>query len=154
MADRAITERFRAWLRERNLPVTSQRLQIAELMLAAPGHLSAEDVVTQLRDQGITLGVATVYRTIDLLLQAQLVTERDFGEGFRRFEPVRERSEPGRLTCAVCGATQEFRDERVDTLARGIALAHGLAFDHHQLVITGTCLRCQHASLASDRSIP
>jgi len=80
------TDRFRAFLRERRLPVTQQRLAIADVLLSAPAHLSAEDVAAVLAKQGQTVGLATIYRTLDLLVASGLAEERDFGEGFKRYE--------------------------------------------------------------------
>lgn len=81
---------FKAFLRERNLPFTPQRLAIADVVLAADRHLSADEVIRGVRSRGAVAGAATVYRTIDLLVESGLVVERDFGEGFRRFEPARD----------------------------------------------------------------
>lgn len=153
MADGAVVERFRAFLRDQDLPVTSQRLVIAELMLNAPGHLSAEDVATQVGEKGHKVGLATVYRTIDLLLESGLLVERDFGEGFRRFEPARDIPHHEHLLCTTCGAVDEFRDERIEEITRGIALARGFAREMHRLVIHGTCRACQRAPGALDRRL-
>ena len=68
-------ERFRGWLKQRNLPPTPQRFAIAAVVLGAERPLSAEDVVDRLRTKGPAPGTATVYRTIDLLIDCGLVTE-------------------------------------------------------------------------------
>ncbi len=146
MADADVGERFRAFLRDRNLPVTSQRLAIAELLLHAPGHLSADDVAAQLVEKGHTIGLATVYRTIDLLVASGLVLERDFGEGFRRFEPARDMPHHYHLTCTVCGAVSEFHDDRIEEIIRASALARGFVAARHRLLIGGTCRDCRSSS--------
>lgn len=153
MADDEVVERFRAFLRERSLPLTSQRLVIAGLLLNAPGHLSAEDVAALVRDTGHTAGLATVYRTIDLLVESGLVVERDFGEGFRRFEPARDIPRHEHLLCSVCGAVEEFRDDRIDEITRNIASARGFSRERHQLVIHGVCRACQRKAPAIDRRL-
>lgn len=153
MADDAVVERFRAYLAEKELPVTSQRLVIAALLLHAPGHLSAEDVASQVKDQGHKVGLATVYRTIDLLVDSGLVVERDFGEGFRRFEPARDIPRHEHLLCSVCGAVEEFRDERIEEITRNIATVRGFSRERHRLVIHGVCRACQRAAPAIDRRL-
>ena len=152
MADDAVTGRFRAYLREKELPVTSQRLVIAELLLRAPGHLSAEDIASQVLEHGHKVGLATVYRTIDLLVDSGLVVERDFGEGFRRFEPARDMPKHEHLLCSVCGALEEFRDARIEEITRNIAAVRGFSRDRHQLVIHGVCRACQGVA-AIDRRL-
>jgi Fur family ferric uptake transcriptional regulator len=153
MADGAVVERFRAFVRERNLPVTSQRLVIAELMLNAPGHMSAEDVAGRLRETGQAVGLATIYRTIDLLLESGLLVARDFGEGFRRFEPARDTPQHEHLLCTNCGAVEEFHDEHIEQITRAIALSRGFARERHRLVIHGLCRNCQLATPAPDRRL-
>ena len=90
MSDHPVVDRFVGYLREHNLPVTAQRLAIAETLLTSHRHLSAEEVAQEVTAAGRKVGTATVYRTIDTLLESGLVVERDFGEGFRRFEPARD----------------------------------------------------------------
>ncbi len=153
MADDAVVERFRAFLREKSLPVTSQRLVLAELLLKSPGHLSADDVAALVRDHGHKVGLATVYRTIDLLVESGLVVERDFGEGFRRFEPARDVPRHEHMLCSTCGAVEEFRDERIDEITRHIAAARGFSRERHHLVIHGVCRACQRTAPAIDRRL-
>lgn len=153
MADGSLGSRFRAYLRERNLPVTSQRLVIADLVLNAPGHLSAEDVAGQLAEKGHAVGLATVYRTLDLLVESQLVVERDFGEGFRRFEPARDEPPHYHLTCEVCGGVAEFLDSRVEDIVRHNAHMRSFVPSRHRLVVHGTCRDCRRTT-ATDRRHP
>lgn len=146
MADPDVRERFRAFLREQNLPVTSQRLVIGDLLLNAPGHLSAEDVASQLSEKGQVVGLATIYRTLDLLVNSGLVVERDFGEGFKRFEPARNLPHHYHLTCTVCGSVTEFLDERIEQMIRTAAAARGFVPSRHRLLVHGTCRDCRGAA--------
>ncbi len=146
MADDAVVDRFRTWLREHNLPVTPQRLTIAEVLLASDRHLSAEDVATELSARGSSIGTATVYRTIDVLVESGLVVERDFGEGFRRFEPARDVPHHEHLLCTVCGKVEEFRDERLERMTTLAAEARGFSRQRHRLVIYGVCRECQRGT--------
>ncbi len=134
---------FRTYLRDQNLPVTLQRLAIADVVLSATDHLSAEEVATAVRARGSNVGTATVYRTLDVLIASGLVVERDFGEGFRRFEPARDVPQHEHLLCTSCGAVIEFRDERLDRITTLHAEAHGFARQRHRLVIYGVCAECQ-----------
>jgi Fur family ferric uptake transcriptional regulator len=146
VADDAVVDRFRTWLREHNLPVTPQRLTIAEVLLASDRHLSAEDVATELSARGSSIGTATVYRTIDVLVESGLVVERDFGEGFRRFEPARDVPHHEHLLCTVCGKVEEFRDERLERMTTLAAEARGFSRQRHRLVIYGVCRECQRGT--------
>ena len=134
---------FRVYLREHNLPVTAQRLAIAEVVLGSDRHLSAEEIEQELAARGAAAGTATVYRTLEVLVRSGLVVERDFGEGFKRFEPARDVPHHEHLLCSVCGRVKEFRDERLERMTTLIAEAHGYARQRHRLVIYGVCGECQ-----------
>jgi Fur family transcriptional regulator, ferric uptake regulator len=136
-------EAFIAYLREHNLPVTAQRLAVAEVVLGSDRHLSADDVARELARRGAAAGTATVYRTLEVLVRSGLVVERDFGEGFRRFEPARDAPHHEHMLCTVCGRVREFRDERIERMTMLMAEAHGFARQRHRLVIYGVCAECQ-----------
>ena len=139
---------FRDYLRDHNLPVTAQRLAIAEVVLGSDRHLSAEEVERELARRGAAAGTATVYRTLEVLVRSGLVVERDFGEGFKRFEPARDVPHHEHLLCSVCGRVREFRDERLERMTMLIAEANCYARQRHRLVIYGVCEECQRAPRA------
>jgi Fur family transcriptional regulator, ferric uptake regulator len=138
-------DRLRAWMSERRLPLTPQRLAVAELLLGSNRHLSAEELVGGLAKRGIKVGAATVYRTIDVLLESGLIEERDRGEGFRRFEPKRDLPHHEQLLCTSCGRVEEFREPSLDRMTHRVADAHGFERERHRLVIYGTCGDCRRA---------
>lgn len=143
MADVAVVDRFRDWLRQHNLPVTAQRIAIADVLLRSDRHLSAEEVAGELSTRGTKIGTATVYRTIDVLLESGLAVERDFGEGFRRFEPARDVPHHEHLLCTRCGKVEEFRDARLERMTVSVAEARGFTRERHRLVIYGVCRDCR-----------
>jgi Fur family ferric uptake transcriptional regulator len=134
---------------ERQLPLTPQRLAIADLLLASDRHLSAEELIDALAEKGIKVGTATVYRTIDVMLESGFVQERDRGEGFRRFAPRRELPHHEQLLCTACGRVEEFRDAALERITQRVAGAHGFVRERHRLVIYGTCADCQGAAQAA-----
>ena len=143
MASDDVIDAFRAYLREHNLPITAQRLAIADIILGSGSHLSAEDIMLELGARGASVGTATVYRTLEVLLRSGLVVERDFGEGFKRFEAARGIPHHEHLLCSICGRVTEFRDERLERMTMLIAEQHGYRRHGHRLVITGICEACR-----------
>jgi Fur family ferric uptake transcriptional regulator len=141
-----VIEEFRAYLRDHNLPVTAQRQAVAEVVLAGERHLSAEEIEQELATRGIPVGTATVYRTLDVLLKSGLVVERDFGEGFKRYEPARGIPQHEHLLCTVCGRVTEFRDERLERMTTLLAESHGFVRQRHRLVIYGLCGECSRGN--------
>jgi Fur family ferric uptake transcriptional regulator len=140
-----LLDQFRRYLRERNLPVTLQRELVAEVVFTAGGHLSVEDIVARLRERGAHVGTATVYRTLDLLTESGMIVQRDFGEGFRRFERMRggDVQHHEHLICIRCGKVIEFTNERLERMKALIAEEYGFRHHHHRLEIFGTCPDCQ-----------
>jgi Fur family transcriptional regulator, ferric uptake regulator len=139
----SVTDGFARYLRDHNLPVTPQRLSIAEIVLGSDAHLSAEEVRRALATRGAAAGTATVYRTLELLVKSGLAVERDFEEGFRRYEAARGIPQHEHLLCTQCGRVEEFRDERLERMTTLIAEAHDFSRQRHRLVIYGLCAACR-----------
>jgi Fur family transcriptional regulator, ferric uptake regulator len=137
---------FRNYLREHNLPVTAQRVAIADIVLGTDRHLSAEDIADALREQGAAAGTATVYRTLEVLVKSGLVVERDFGEGFKRYEASRGVPHHEHLICTSCGRVTEFRDERLERMTTLLAEMHDYTRQRHRLVIHGLCGECRRGT--------
>ncbi|HEU4642172.1 MAG TPA: Fur family transcriptional regulator [Gemmatimonadaceae bacterium] len=146
----AVIEEFRDYLRAHNLPVTPQRVAVAEVVLLADRHFSAEEVQRELTARGLKVGTATVYRTLEVLVRSGLVMERDFGEGFRRYESARGIPQHEHLLCTMCGKVVEFQDDRLDRMSTLLAESHGFARERHRLVIYGVCAECQREGGARD----
>lgn len=143
---------FRRFLRERSLPVTSQREQVADVLFAAGGHLSVDDIEQLLRSRDVHVGKATIYRTLDLLVESRMVVERDFGEGFRRYERVPGHPHHEHLICLRCGKVVEFQNDRLERLKALIADEYGFQHSHHRLEIYGVCRECQQRDGAARTS--
>jgi Fur family ferric uptake transcriptional regulator len=140
----ALLERFREYMRDHNLPVTNQREAVASAVFHSEAHLSVEEIELVLRADGVHVGTATVYRTLDLLHRAGLIREHDFGEGFRRYEPQAAWTHHEHLICVECGKVVEFSSERIERMKGLIAEEHGFRHHHHRLEIYGVCRDCQH----------
>ena len=139
----ALVDRFRAYLRNHRLPVTRQRDLIAELVFRSAEHPSAEVIERALEAKGAPVGTATVYRTLDLLVESGLARSHDFGEGFRRFEPVVAESRHGHLVCTRCGRVAEFSNELLERILPVIADEHEFRHAHHRVEIHGVCADCR-----------
>src|SRR5207237_811896 len=113
-----LLEEFRRHLAEHNLPATPQRLAVAEAVFFAGEHLSAEEVGRRVAKR-VAVGTATIYRTLDLLVRAGLAKEHDFGEGFKRYEPLAAGQAHGHCICSSCGQARGFGN---DVVARVTAL--------------------------------
>ena len=137
---------FRRYLSDHNLPLTQQRLAVAEILFFAADHLSAEDVARQLARKGEAVGTATVYRTLDLLVRSGLVREHDFGEGFKRYEPMAAGQVHEHCVCSSCGKVMEFSNDRLERMIALLAEEVEFRPHHHRLEVYGLCRECQQAN--------
>lgn len=137
---------FRRFLTDRNLPATQQRLAVATVVLDAADHLSAEDVLRRVAKRGADVGLATVYRTLDLLVSSGLVAERDFGEGFRRYEPVAPGQAHEHCICSACGRVMELSNDRLERVIALVAEEVEFRPHHHHLEVFGLCRDCQQSN--------
>jgi len=137
---------FRRYLGDHNLPLTQQRLAVAEILFFAADHLSAEDVARQLARKGEAVGTATVYRTLDLLVRSGLVREHDFGEGFKRYEPMAAGQVHEHCVCSSCGKVMEFSNDRLERMIALLAEEVEFRPHHHRLEVYGLCRECQQAN--------
>jgi Fur family ferric uptake transcriptional regulator len=143
----ALLERFRRHLREHRQPVTRQRDLVAQVVLLSEDHLSVEGILRQLKQQGEQVGTATVYRTLDLLVQSGLVRANEFGEGFKRYEPMLAQADHEHLICERCGRVVEFTNERLERMLPVLADEHGFQHRRHRVEVYGVCHACLRQEL-------
>jgi Fur family transcriptional regulator, ferric uptake regulator len=137
-----LLDEFRRYLGDHNLPATQQRLAVAEAVFFAGEHLSAEEIGRRVAKRG-AVGTATVYRTLDLLVRAGLAKEHDFGEGFKRYEPLAAGQVHEHCICSSCGRVTEFSNDRLERMIALVAEEVEFRPDHHRLEIYGVCRSCQ-----------
>lgn len=139
---------FGRYLREHGLPVTHQREVVADVVFSSSAHLSVDDIESEVRSAGEHIGKATIYRTLDLLVKSNLVGERDFGEGFKRYEhrlsrePIHEH-----LICLSCAKVIEFQHSGVHQIEALVTAEHGFRPSRHKLEIYGLCKECHEAGV-------
>lgn len=141
-----LMETFRRYLSDRNLPATHQRLAVAEVVFFAGDHVSAEDVAQRVGKRSGPIGTATVYRTLDLLVRSGLVKEHDFGEGFKRYEPMPAGQAHEHCICSSCGRVMEFANDRLERMIALLAEEVEFRPHHHRLEIYGLCRSCQQSN--------
>jgi Fur family ferric uptake transcriptional regulator len=149
-----VVERFRRYLRERRQPVTRPRVAVAEALVAREDHPSVEQLRRRLQQRGERLGMATLYRTVDALVSGGLAREHDFGEGFKRYEAVRERVEHAHLVCRRCAGVTEFRSERLERMLRMTADEHHFHYERHRVEVHGVCPSCRTRELEGLAATP
>jgi Fur family ferric uptake transcriptional regulator len=143
----ALVDRFRRYLRDHHQPLTRQRDQVAQIVLLSEEHLSVDEILRLLRQQGEAVGTATVYRTLEVLVESGLVRAHDFGEGFKRYEAMPAQAHHEHLICERCGRVVEFQNERLERMLPILADEHGYEHQRHRVEIYGVCGDCRRREL-------
>ena len=143
----ALLERFRRYLRDHHQPVTRQRDLVAQVVFLSEEHLSVEGIVRLLKQRGEAVGTATVYRTLEVLVESGLVRAHDFGEGFKRYEPMPAQTHHEHLICERCGRVVEFQNVQLERMLPIIADEHAYQHQRHRVEIYGVCGECRRGEL-------
>ena len=136
---------LRQKFKDRDYKLTPQRQVILQVFLDnRDKHLSAEDVHNIVRQQSNDIGLATVYRTLELLSELEILQKMDFGDGRSRYE-INETNTPHHhhhLICLSCGRVIEFADDLMDNLENIIAKNSNFTIVDHQVKFYGYCQEC------------
>jgi Fur family ferric uptake transcriptional regulator len=108
---------------------------------------SAQEIVDGIRAAGGTVGVASVYRAVETLVDLRLVQRVDVGDGIARFEPSREGDHHHHhLVCGDCGKVEPFTDEPLERALARAAGRLGYGLDQHDVVLRGACEDCRDSA--------
>lgn len=114
-------------------------------------HLSAEDIYMKAHQICPAVGLTSVYRTLDLLVQLSMVDKFDFGDGRARYELAEGSSgvkHHHHLVCTGCGAILEYDDfleeelKLVKRTEEGLSKRYGFKITGHVVQFYGICKRC------------
>ena len=147
MPDKFTLDDLKRKLQERQHKMTPQRREVLKIFLDRPGeHLSAEDVHGILRQRQSDIGLATVYRSLELLSGLGILLKMEFGDGCSRYEvnttdPTAHHHH--HLICLSCGKVIEFEEDLLDDLEHKIASQSGFKIENHEAKFFGYCKECQ-----------
>lgn len=139
-----VLENFKKLLKVNNLKYTTQRELILKIIYDNNGHFTPEDIYNLIKEHypSIKLGIATVYRTLTLLEDANIVSSISFGTQGKKYEfGLKEHHD--HLVCLECGGIEEFYDETIEKQQELIAKQHNFKMTNHIMKITGICALCQ-----------
>lgn len=131
---------------------TRQRSAISALLDESKGFRSAQDLHAELRDRGDTIGLTTVYRTLQSMADAGAVDvlRTDSGELiFRKCSDSRHHH----LVCRVCGFTVEVEEPGVEAWASHTGGVHGFTDIAHTVELFGLCAECSAAETETDGGV-
>jgi len=122
---------------------STKRERILGVFLRHEGHLSADDLVDLIRREDHRISRATVYRTLQWMVDAGIARKVDFGEGRFRFEHSYRHPRHFHLICKTCNRSLEFLSSDIEVLIEEVAAARNFSARQSVLQIYGTCESCR-----------
>jgi Fur family ferric uptake transcriptional regulator len=132
---------------------SSKRERIVNVFLRQEGHLSADDLVDIIRREDQRLSRATVYRTLQWMVDAGIARKVDFGEGRFRFEPSYRQPRHFHLICKTCHRSFEFLSSDIEALIEEVATARTFEPAQSVIQVFGTCESCRTGRPAASTDV-
>jgi len=140
VADFSSVESVLDYLRSRGNRVTSSRRILLEVLFAADGHLSAEDLAEAVQKQAPDVALSTIYRNLEELEQLGVISHSHLGHGPSSY--LLASHAHAHFMCAVCGTMIEAPDDMFQGLARTAKAQLGFSIDPRHFAIFGRCAEC------------
>ncbi len=134
---------FIEYLKQKNLKRSQQREFILDLFLATHRHVTTEELYQLAIKEFPQIGYSTVHRTLKLLSECGLASERHFGDRYTRFERKQKDQHHDHLICTKCGKIIEFESQKIEKLQNNVAKQENFKVTHHRLELYGICNKCQ-----------
>ena len=139
-----LLEDFKKLIKKNNLKFTIQREVILETLYNSDEHLTPEELhrIIQEKYPDLKTGIATVYRTLSLLEDSNIVTSLSFGAAGKKYE-LGAKDHHDHLICTKCAKITEFVDTEIEKRQHEITKELGFKMQDHSMQIYGLCKECQ-----------
>ena len=127
---------------------------IVDVFLQQQGHLGADELVDLIRRQDSGISRATIYRTLQWMVDAGIARRVDFGEGRYRFEHAYRHPRHFHLICKSCNQSFEFLSSDIEALIDEVAAARQFEVSQSVLQVFGTCEACRSGRTAAPEGMP
>lgn len=134
---------FERHVAEQGLKHSKKREYVVQSFLKTERHVSAEDLLNQIKNEHADIGYTTVYRTLKLIVSSGLGEMVDFDDGVRRYERKVGREYHAHFICTKCGNNFEIFDEKIKELSFRLAETKSFIPTKHRFEIFGICEPCK-----------
>ena len=141
---------FRNYLERRGLKLTAERQGVFDELFARHEHVEADEILVRLRAKGKKISRATIYRTLELLVDSGIVGRVRIGEIGYRYERLRAGEHHDHLICNECGRVIEFFEPRIESLQDDVCERYGFLSISHSHQMRGICRQCRPRALKAE----
>jgi len=145
--DGKLMERYENVFRDNNYKLTAQRRDILDVLVGNSGkHFSAEELYAEVKKINPDIGLATVYRTLELMCQLGIAHQLDFDTNYKRYELNLEGDHHHHLICVDCGKIVEFTDQDMEDFEKRLEKDYDFRIIDHNIKVFGYCKKCREKS--------
>lgn len=134
-------KQFDEYLNQKGYRFSNARNVVAQTFFKLSEHVDIEALYKKVREKDANVGIATVYRTLNLLVESGLVVKRNFETGATTYEKI-DGEHHDHLICVGCKTVVEFHNQKIEDLQTKVAAQYGYVLKSHKMELYGECSKC------------
>jgi len=137
-----VKDLFAKYLEEKKLRKTPERFALLEEIYTRNDHFDAEQLYIDMKTKNFKVSRATVYNTLEILAECDLIRKHHFGQNLSYFEKSYSYRQHDHIICTECNKILEFCDPRIQSIRDIVGEHHNFNIQFHSLNFYGTCSDC------------